>query len=454
LSGDFTINLTYEDVYKILQLNDNNYKSNTLNLFIRQNLYGIFRTYYETTHNTYDINKKSEKDLCTTLINLFRDNVYLITNIIDEINKDTFKKNIDEILLEDIKTYILKNTDLEFYDKLDQIVKKINSQSQLLPTIATNIQINIETNIQEDIEIEIEVQEQDNIQQQQYTYISSFKEKKYGLATFKNNINEISKLLCDTKLKELYTHIENTNLLDCFIKFIADSDSNKDKINLNKIIEIDTDLNKNTILSGNILNTNLLYTFEIPSTKVHINRKYSFVGYITIINNKINTVNVILLDIFSLNMLIYLISYDKSSDYEYQINTFKNYSIYESDNFENQITQLNFTRFYVNFIANFKMICYDKSINLGIDTDITKINKLVTQNVKYTDIISHYKLINYLGLNNKKYMINDFFKLYIKDKLEIWEAILTNEITEFKKFKIHNNEKLNNIYKLILHLFH
>ena len=107
---------------------DIKFKNNTLNIFIRQNLYAIFRTYYETTNKSYYIDKTTAKintEICNSFISIFGDNLYLLYNLITSINRNTFKKTIDEILFEDIKTYITsKISENDIYKKLNLLKYK------------------------------------------------------------------------------------------------------------------------------------------------------------------------------------------------------------------------------------------------------------------------------------------------------------------------------------------
>ena len=93
------------DLYNIFKDNNELYLKNTLNLFIRQNLLGLIRLYYENTEKSYILNKY-KLDVCKDLFVIFKNNIYTLIGFINEINQTTFKKDIDETILDCIHKYI------------------------------------------------------------------------------------------------------------------------------------------------------------------------------------------------------------------------------------------------------------------------------------------------------------------------------------------------------------
>ena len=440
LESDFTKTIIkYDEIYTILDNNDKKYKNNTLNLFIRQNLYGIFRTYYETINKSYNINTQ-DINICNSLINIFENNIYLLKNIITEINKNTFKKNIDEILLDDIKNYITNKKDdrniTQFYDKLKSILILIDPHSQLLPTIATNIQVNVEQSIEQSIEESIDFL----IQESSFNSKNQPENDNYGIKTMKETINKVCNDICDIQmLKLINDNNDNNYIIDSLFAILSQRFLYIDKFNFRYYLTSNS-INLYNIIFGSIIPTNLIFKIKYNNSSDN-NSIYSHVAYLTLINTITHNINIILLDIYSLNLIYYLLKINNSSKYEYQINTFKNYSLKESRKFYNYFYKSPITKYYCNYVA----IC------ANIMSQYYRIaDTLLLDETKNFDIIAHNKFINNLNSKKYDYEINPKIDYILKnDKFKNIYNLLNKEI-DFNNLILHKNQKVNIIYKLML----
>jgi hypothetical protein len=396
--------LSYQNVYDILLNNDTEFKKNTLNIFIRQNLYAILRTYYETTNKSYYIDKTAEHaDICNSLISIFADNLYLLYNVITSINIKTFKKTIDEILFEDIKTYILsKNSENDIYKKLNDIIRKSSTETPSEITINTNIQTEIETQIEMDTTVQEQVHQQRGEIRTEY-------------------------------LDERLTYGRNFINTNCIRNQIDITQNNIDKL-FNLFIKL-AEINKMFKTD----NYTLYYftTNDIVFKSIHNSSlKLDYVAYLVLINND-TSIYIILLDIYSLLYIIHLLDSERTS-YSYQIKTLKNQILFQSENFNNTYLNNLLIKYFCNSIIN------------------TYRNNLLgeTQEIAYLDILGYIKFQKNTILQEKNATI---FELYERnDKYLNLNNIfykppnIDDILVSFNKFNFHINEKINKINKILI----
>ena len=135
-------NVNNEIIYYLLKKNDDDFLNNTKKIYIKQNLIGLLRLYYEQQKNSYGISEDTDK-ICMDYNKIFAYNIYLLPNLL-LFNQDTYKININNYLYNILINIINKTkrdtiiNDLEpLYDKFMQKITE-KSRKEKINMIGTN----------------------------------------------------------------------------------------------------------------------------------------------------------------------------------------------------------------------------------------------------------------------------------------------------------------------------
>ena len=196
--------ITYPNIYNLLEENDNKYIKNIQKIFMRQNCIGLIRLEHETILNGYNLNQETDK--CDEIKDIFHNNIYVLRNQLD-INKNTYKKDFDTVIINQLINYLEIFKDPSKEPELNKIKIMFREINELVTNDAVIINTNIQTEIEKEVEKVVET-----LVQKQYTF-DFLKDNEYGFTKdYTSRVNTIN----DNLLAMIFDDITD----NVYIKFM------------------------------------------------------------------------------------------------------------------------------------------------------------------------------------------------------------------------------------------
>ena len=430
-------------LYDLLAENDTDFMNSTKKLFIRQNLLGLIRLLLEKQIEAYNL--RSISSMCDHINSIFKYNIYTLINYNNTITKQTFKKDIEDIILDILIKYISEN-EIENKEFINTILEKIDRNiNNVIITINIEQITDIEQQIQKQI---IKQQIINNNNSVYYSYMftrETFLDEKFMLVIF-NRIENNEIFFDNNKLnnKEL-CNINERRVLNTIVGYIIIKNNNNNSlyIGLFNLLELQTICNSLNILSTNQIQFNIYLTnnYLLVNKNLDIDK-----NTLLFINSYIN-MNYREKTFIYDNILFYVNYINKlSTFYNNQIDLTLLFDLIKNDDNKKLI---------INFLKIFNENDYKKVITHKFSNN-DKINKI------YLEIV--VRLIKYI-INDTEITINDkldkvvyqliYGKLSTQNIIDIIYTSNEDIINIFTKYKKYIQEyKLNydtlNILKITI----
>jgi hypothetical protein len=411
-----TDKLDLDLLYDLLVENDTDFINSSKKLFIRQNLLALIRLLLEKQIKAYDL--ISISDMCNDINSIFKYNIYTLINYNNTITKQTFKKDIEDIILDILIKYISEN-EIKNKEFINTILEKIDRN---INNVIITINIEQITDIEQQIQKEIVKQQFiNNYDLLVYSYMftrETFLDTELMLDIF-NTIENNEIFFDNNKLNNKLCNINEKKLLNTIVGYIIIKNNNSLYIGLFNLLELQTICNSLNILPTNQIQFNIYLTnnYLLVNKNLDIDK-----NTLLFINSYIN-----------MNYKEKTFIYDNILFYVNYIN--KLYKFYnnqiELTSLFNLIKNYDNKKLIIIFLKIFNENDYKKVITHKFSNN-DKINKI------YLEII--VRLV--------KYIINDT-KITINDKLDkviyqlIYGTLSTQNIIDIKYTP---NEEIINIF--------